>query len=79
MYSPYHRVTMNYGTEARYSIAQFSFMEGMIETPEELVDEEHPLQYKPFDHLKFLAFFDKAENRKLECAIKTYCGVSDNE
>ncbi|KAK1376035.1 putative 2-oxoglutarate-dependent dioxygenase AOP1 [Heracleum sosnowskyi] len=77
MYSPYHRVTMNYGKEARYSIAQFSFMEGMIETPEELVDEEHPLQYKPFDHLKFLAFYDKEENRKLECAIKSYCGVSD--
>ncbi|KAF1001421.1 hypothetical protein AG4045_020159 [Apium graveolens] len=33
MYSPYQKVTMNHGKEARYSIAQFSFMEGMIETP----------------------------------------------
>ncbi|XP_023729455.1 probable 2-oxoglutarate-dependent dioxygenase AOP1 [Lactuca sativa] len=74
LYSPYHRVTMN-GNASRYSIAQFSFLEGIIETPEEFVDEEHPLQFKPFDHLKYLDFYNKEENRKLECAIRTYCGV----
>lgn len=63
------------GNASRYSIAQFSFLEGIIETPEEFVDEEHPLQFKPFDHLKYLDFYNKEENRKLECAIRTYCGV----
>ncbi|KAH6758775.1 hypothetical protein C2S51_019010 [Perilla frutescens var. frutescens] len=73
--SPHHRVTME-GNEARYSIAQFSFMEkNMVHTPEELVDDEHPQLYKPFDHLKFLDFFSQEENRRLESAIKTYCGV----
>lgn len=74
LHSPYHRVTMN-GKESRYSIAQFSFLEGIIETPEELVDEEHPLQFKPFDHLKYLDFYSREENRTLESAIRTYCGV----
>ncbi|PWA73279.1 pleiotropic drug resistance protein 1 [Artemisia annua] len=74
LYSPFHRVTMN-GKESRYSIAQFSFLEGIIETPKEFVDEEHPLLYKPFDHLKYLDFYNKEENRRLECAIRTYCGV----
>lgn len=64
------------GKEARYSIAQFSFMEKlMVHTPQELVDQEHPLVYKPFDHLKFLDFYSKEENRRLESAITTYCGV----
>lgn len=78
MYSPYHRVTMNHGKEEiRYSIAQFSFMEGkLIQVPEELVDEEHPLQYKPFDHLQFLAFYDQEQNRRLQSAITTYCGLA---
>ncbi|XP_057777477.1 probable 2-oxoglutarate-dependent dioxygenase AOP1 [Salvia miltiorrhiza] len=74
--SPHHRVTME-GNEARYSIAQFSFMEkDMVATPDEFVDQDHPLQYKPFDHLKFLDFFSQEENRRLESAITTYCGVS---
>ncbi|KAJ1375627.1 Oxoglutarate/iron-dependent dioxygenase [Sesbania bispinosa] len=36
--------------------------------PEELIDEEHPLQYKPFDHLALLNFAYSAN-------IKAYCGV----
>ncbi|XP_073282923.1 probable 2-oxoglutarate-dependent dioxygenase AOP1 [Primulina huaijiensis] len=72
--SPHHRVTME-GKEARYSIAQFSFMENIVQTPQEFIDDHHPLLYKPFDHLKFLDFFSKEENRRLECAIKSYCGV----
>ncbi|XP_059311110.1 probable 2-oxoglutarate-dependent dioxygenase AOP1 [Lycium ferocissimum] len=74
--SPHHRVMME-ETGARYSIAQFSFMEDsvMVETPKELVDEDHPLQFKSFNHLDYLHFFSKEENRRLECALKTYCGV----
>ncbi|GFP95370.1 probable 2-oxoglutarate-dependent dioxygenase aop1.2 [Phtheirospermum japonicum] len=72
--SPHHRVSME-GKEARYSIAQFSFMEKIVQTPRELINDEHPLRYKPFDHLKFLEFYSKEDNRKLESAIRTYCGV----
>lgn len=62
---------------ARYSIAQFSFMEDslMVETPKELVDDDHPLLFNSFNHLDYLKFFSKEENRRLECALKSYCGV----
>ncbi|XP_027169897.1 probable 2-oxoglutarate-dependent dioxygenase AOP1 [Coffea eugenioides] len=73
--SPHHRVIMEGKGRPRYSIAQFSFMDGTVQTPQELVDDEHPLQFKPFDHLEYLSFFSKEENRRLECALKTYCGV----
>lgn len=75
--SPHHRVMMREEKGARYSIAQFSFMEDslMVETPKELVDEEHPLLFNSFNHLDYLHFFSKEENRRLECALKTYCGV----
>ncbi|KAK6148930.1 hypothetical protein DH2020_016455 [Rehmannia glutinosa] len=73
--SPHHRVTMA-EKGARYSIAQFSFMEkNMVQTPQELIDDDHPMRYKPFDHLKYLEFFSRKENRSLESAIRTYCGV----
>ncbi|KAL3511834.1 hypothetical protein ACH5RR_024551 [Cinchona calisaya] len=73
--SPHHRVMME-GKGPRYSIAQFSFMEGIVQTPEELLDDEHPLKFKPFDHIEYLKFFSRnEENRKLECAIKKFCGV----
>ncbi|XP_057503960.1 probable 2-oxoglutarate-dependent dioxygenase AOP1 [Actinidia eriantha] len=74
VHSPLHRVTMN-GNKARYSLGQFSFMKETVKTPEELINDEHPLQYKPFDHLEFLDFYSQTENRRLENAIRTYCGI----
>ncbi|CAI9114059.1 OLC1v1014678C1 [Oldenlandia corymbosa var. corymbosa] len=72
--SPHHRVTME-GKGTRYSIAQFSFLEGIVKTPEEFTDDDHPLQFKPFSNLEYLDFFSKEENRRLECALKHFCGV----
>lgn len=64
------------GNEVRYSLAIFAFSDGIIEVPEELVDEEHPLQYKPFNHRGFLDFFSKNTIQKDKFPIiKTYCGV----
>ncbi|KAL7162385.1 hypothetical protein ACSBR2_042800 [Camellia fascicularis] len=74
IHSPHHRVMMN-GDKDRYSLAQFSFMKGMVKAPEELVDHDHPLQFKPFDHIEFLEFYSRPENRRLESAIRTYCGI----
>ncbi|XP_024030478.1 probable 2-oxoglutarate-dependent dioxygenase AOP1 [Morus notabilis] len=72
--SPKHRVVVS-GNEDRYSLAQFSFGDGMVEVPEELVDEQHPLKYKPFNHLGFLGFFAENAYKRLECPIKAYCGT----
>ncbi|GLT54213.1 hypothetical protein SLA2020_274310 [Shorea laevis] len=72
--SPSHRVIMS-GNETRYSLGLFSFSNGIVQVPEELVDDEHPLQYKPFDHTGLLHFFRTDEGYKSKCPIKAYCGV----
>ncbi|WCJ42325.1 2-oxoglutarate (2OG) and Fe(II)-dependent oxygenase superfamily protein [Euphorbia peplus] len=46
--SCYHRVMVE-GEEVRYTIGSFSFVGGLVQAPKELIDEEHPLNYKPFD------------------------------
>ncbi|XP_047957399.1 probable 2-oxoglutarate-dependent dioxygenase AOP1 [Salvia hispanica] len=55
LHSPLHRVTLT-GDEARYSIGLFSVpKEGsIIKAPDEMVDDDHPLLYKPYDHHKFI-------------------------
>ncbi|KAJ7951842.1 2-oxoglutarate-dependent dioxygenase [Quillaja saponaria] len=76
LHSPYHRVMMT-GNEARYSTGLFSVPKGsyIIKAPEELVDEEHPLLFKPFDHVEFLKYYYTEEGQRDEAALKTYCGV----
>ncbi|XP_030457708.1 deoxypodophyllotoxin synthase-like [Syzygium oleosum] len=72
----YHRVVMK-GNEARYALGFFSFRGGLIETPEELIDAEHPMQYKPFDHVGLLRFYDSVDirERAKHTMTKAYCGV----
>ncbi|KAI9107491.1 hypothetical protein K1719_021528 [Acacia pycnantha] len=76
LYSPFHRVMMT-GNEARYSAGLFSIPKGgyVIKAPEELVDEEHPLLYKPFDHVEFLKYYYTEEGQRQKFALKAYCGV----
>ncbi|KAK1418875.1 hypothetical protein QVD17_28024 [Tagetes erecta] len=69
-----HRVVMK-GKEDRYSIALFSFKKGIIQIPEELVNEQHPLRFKPFDHFKFLEFYAKGTKYADERAIELFCGI----
>ncbi|KAK6268123.1 hypothetical protein QUC31_012283 [Theobroma cacao] len=54
--SPTHRVIMKAKKE-RYCLALFSFSGETIRTPEELVDEAHPLLFKPFDNMDLLRLF----------------------
>ncbi|KAJ9561532.1 hypothetical protein OSB04_006692 [Centaurea solstitialis] len=69
-----HRVIMN-GQEDRYSIALFTFKKGITEVPDELVDEEHPLRFKPFNHLKFIDHHSKSAIYVDERAMESFCGV----
>ncbi|XP_039158988.1 probable 2-oxoglutarate-dependent dioxygenase AOP1.2 [Eucalyptus grandis] len=59
LHSPHHQVMIS-GNEARYSAALFSIPKGgyIIKAPDELMDEEHPLLFKPFDTLEL----DKAQS-----------------
>lgn len=66
------------GTEERYSLGLFSFIKDVkIEVPLELVDDDghSPLQFKPFDHYKYIYFYYTEEGKRSKCPIKDYCGV----
>ena len=63
--------------EMRYSFGFFSFQENMISTPEEMVDKDHPLAYKPFHHDGLLAFYETVEVhlKAHRTMTKAYCGI----
>jgi len=76
LHSPLHRVMMS-GNEVRYSMGLFSIPKGgfVIKTPEEMVDEEHPLIFKPYDHVEFLKYYYTAKGQRDQNAMRTFCGV----
>ncbi|XP_057772957.1 2-oxoglutarate-dependent dioxygenase AOP2-like [Salvia miltiorrhiza] len=76
LHAPYHRVMVS-GDEARYSIGLFSNPKAgcVIKAPEEMVDEDHPLLYKPFDYINFVEFFYTDVGRTSPNALMEYCGA----
>ncbi|KAI3789690.1 hypothetical protein L2E82_02493 [Cichorium intybus] len=76
LHSPYHRVMMS-GEKARYSLGLFSVPKAgyVVKAPKEVVDEEHPLLFNPFDHVEFLQFYYTEVGQRAPSALKTYCGV----
>ncbi|KAL5824949.1 hypothetical protein ACOSQ3_021012 [Xanthoceras sorbifolium] len=76
IHSAVHRVVMN-GSNARYSLGLFTYNEGIIHIPEELADDEHPLQFKPFEHFGLLRYYVTEEGSQAHCTAKAYCGVSN--
>ncbi|XAR67748.1 hypothetical protein NMG60_11002637 [Bertholletia excelsa] len=73
--APIHRVIMR-GKEERYALGVFTFIKDvMLHVPKALVDGNHPLQYKPFDHYKFIDFYYTDEGKRSKCPVKAYCGV----
>ncbi|XP_076888808.1 putative 2-oxoglutarate-dependent dioxygenase AOP1 isoform X3 [Bidens hawaiensis] len=69
-----HRVMMQGNTD-RYSLGLFTFIRDLkVETPQELVDENHPQQYKAFDHYKYL-HYHATDGLKLKFPLKSYCGI----
>ncbi|GFZ04110.1 2-oxoglutarate (2OG) and Fe(II)-dependent oxygenase superfamily protein [Actinidia rufa] len=74
--SPKHRVTMDKnGKDTRYTIALFSFLSKNIEVPKELIDDENPLQFKPFGHVDLLNFYATDHGRRSQNILKDFCGV----
>ncbi|KAF3663173.1 putative 50S ribosomal protein L6, chloroplastic-like [Capsicum annuum] len=73
---PLHQVII--GNEERYTVGLPIFpKEGhIIKVPEELVDEDHPLLYKPFDGSKYLPFYLSELKRGVVATLESYCGVS---
>ncbi|KAM3340070.1 putative 2-oxoglutarate-dependent dioxygenase AOP1 [Capsicum galapagoense] len=77
LHSPLHRVTLS-GDKDRYSIQLFADpkRDCIIEAPKELVDEEHPLLFKPYDFLGYFEFFGTKAGREAGAnVLRAYCGV----
>ncbi|KDP40827.1 hypothetical protein JCGZ_24826 [Jatropha curcas] len=74
--SPYHRVMLS-GNKPRYSASFFSVPKDgyIIKALEELVDEDHPLLYKPFDYSDYLKrrFADDVKIKSVP-PLKSYFG-----
>ncbi|MCL7043139.1 hypothetical protein MKW94_010685 [Papaver nudicaule] len=69
-----HRVIMQ-GEKDRYSYAFFSAPKGgaPVETPKELVDDDHPLLFRPFDYMDFLRYYQA--NPRLDNSLEIYAGA----
>ncbi|CAI9089985.1 OLC1v1024645C1 [Oldenlandia corymbosa var. corymbosa] len=74
IYAPVHQVIMR-EKEARYTLGTFSFHKGTIQIPKELVDDEHPLLYKPFNVEGLLEYYGTEEGQQAPDLLKAYCGV----
>ncbi|EXC25839.1 Protein SRG1 [Morus notabilis] len=58
----------------RYSAGLFTFIKGVMQVPEELIDDEYPLRYKPFDHAEYNRYL-LSEDRDKNCPINAFCGI----
>lgn len=76
VHSSLHRVNIK-GDKERYSMGIFSYIDGMIQVPEELVDDEHPRKYKSFNHYDLLYFIanNVARLSESKSTMGAYCGV----
>ncbi|KAL3745050.1 hypothetical protein ACJRO7_014198 [Eucalyptus globulus] len=71
LHSPCHRVMMS-GHEARYCIGFFSSVQGTMQCPDELVDDQHPLLFKPFDVAGLSRIYKTKEGESGASAMDTY-------
>ncbi|KAJ0680204.1 putative oxoglutarate/iron-dependent dioxygenase, non-heme dioxygenase domain-containing protein [Helianthus annuus] len=72
--APTHRVMVT-GDKERYVMGLFtSIRDHIIQVPQQLVDEDHPLQFRAFDNYKYMHFY-YTEGIYSQCPIKTYCGI----
>lgn len=76
LHAPRHRVMMT-GNDTRYTIGLFSNYKPdyMVNAPKELVDEDHPQLYKPFDVSGLIAFYKEGGWKLDESTIKAYAGI----
>ncbi|KAL4348775.1 hypothetical protein GQ457_17G015160 [Hibiscus cannabinus] len=76
--SPYHRVVMK-GNKERYSIGLFAIARGgyQVKVPEELVDDQNALRFKPFDYEDFLRLHSTkvSGGALLGFGLKSFCSV----
>ncbi|KAJ9537586.1 hypothetical protein OSB04_030319 [Centaurea solstitialis] len=77
LHAPLHRVMLKGNTD-RFSLALFALPKigYTLKAVEEMVDEEHPLLFKPFDYGEFVKFLFTVGRPIDKFAVKSYCGIS---
>lgn len=77
IHAPPHRVVTEVGVkETRYTLAMFTFHTGVIQIPAQLADDDHPLQYKDFEHYGLLRYFSNLPPKEKTVSVaKVYCGI----
>ncbi|XP_057772947.1 probable 2-oxoglutarate-dependent dioxygenase AOP1 [Salvia miltiorrhiza] len=77
VFSATHKVIMDTERkETRYSTGLFSFLSKTLEVPVELVDDEHPLKFKPLAHIDLLKFFATEQGRRSQNLLEDFVGKS---
>ncbi|XP_051141059.1 probable 2-oxoglutarate-dependent dioxygenase AOP1.2 [Andrographis paniculata] len=76
LYAPLHGVMMK-GEKTRYSITLFCAPQAQSEVKpaEEMVDEEHPLQYRPFEYGKFRQYFLTGGGFDSDDTLRDFAGI----
>lgn len=64
-------------SKTRLSVGLFSLPKigTTVKPPKEMVDEEHPLLFKPFDYGEFMEYFCMSGVKKDTYGLKNYCGL----
>ncbi|KAL8189302.1 hypothetical protein R6Q57_028868 [Mikania cordata] len=78
LHVPIHRVVMR-ENKARFTLALFELPKSgnSLKAIDEMVDDEHPLLFKPFDYEEFIKFHISGGQGIEKYAVKAYCGVSN--
>ncbi|KAI4370950.1 hypothetical protein MLD38_019236 [Melastoma candidum] len=73
--TPMHRVTLG-GFDTRYSIGIFALPkpECVVSAPDEVVDTEHPLRYRPFEIGEYFDYSNSSVAQG-EPRLKSFCGI----
>ncbi|XP_028761429.1 probable 2-oxoglutarate-dependent dioxygenase AOP1 [Neltuma alba] len=73
----YHQVMIKTKTRPRYSMGLLSYAGQPMSPPEELVDDQHPLRYKSFNHYQYLSAIATKEGLRSDYQrrLKEFCGV----
>ncbi|XP_039140824.1 2-oxoglutarate-dependent dioxygenase AOP3-like [Dioscorea cayenensis subsp. rotundata] len=76
-----HRVVNSGNGQIRYSaILASTPVDGFdIQTPQELIDEEHPALYKPFEFSKLFHFRFTEAGKNADSVVKAFCGIQESK
>ncbi|CAK9146217.1 unnamed protein product [Ilex paraguariensis] len=74
IHSPRHQVILR-EKKTRYTVGVFAYNTGTTDIPQEMVDDEHPLQFRSFDNMGLLQSYFDNPTRLSEETARSYCGI----